>query len=86
MTADRLSIPDALTIAEAALAVHRPGEEVLGVWADAEGVAVAHGYFPDVIATGEGPVLVSRHDGTVHFLGSIEQRDRLDAMREVALD
>ncbi|MBO3664797.1 hypothetical protein [Microbacterium stercoris] len=81
--AKRLSIPEALAIAEAALAVHKPGEMILGAWADARGVAVAHGFSENVVTVGPGPLLVDRVSGEVSFLGSIEQLDRLNAMREV---
>jgi len=84
MTADRLTIADALAIAEAALAVHRPGDVVLDAWADADSVAVAYGT-PCVILVGPGPLLIDRRDGTARWLGTLELHERLDAMTEVTL-
>ena len=82
---DRLTIAAALALAEAALAVARPGEVILGAFADADGVAVGYGFAPDIVAVGPGPLLIDRRTGEARFLGSLEQHERLDAMTEVAL-
>lgn len=83
--ADRLSIPAALALAEATLTVRGAGEVILSAFADDDGVAVGYGVpgLPDPV--GNGPMLVDRRDGDVLLLGSIEQRDRIDAMVEVTL-
>lgn len=85
MSVQRLSLSAALAIAEATLAAARPGEVILSAFADDDGVAVGYGYAEDIIAVGNGPLLVDRRTGEVRFLGSIEQLDRLDAMTEVPL-
>ncbi len=85
MTAARLTVAAALAVAEATLAVARPGDVILGAWADEDDVAVAFGVSEDIVAVGEGPLLVDRRTGEARWLGSLAFPERLDRMTEVML-
>ncbi|MDT0158807.1 hypothetical protein Q9R19_14345 [Microbacterium sp. ARD32] len=86
MSTDRLTVDQCKALADAYLAAHRPGESILPeAWADAGAVVFGYGdaEFPDLRPVGNGPLWVSRADGDVRLLGSLEERDRVQAMTEL---
>lgn len=82
---ERLSVAAALAVAEALLAAEHSGERILSAFYDEDGVAVGYGFSELVVSIGNGPLLVDRRTGAATYLGSLEQRDRLDDMTPVTL-
>lgn len=80
---ERLSVAAAVAVADAVLAIERPGERILSVLYDDDGVAVGYGVSELIVSIGNGPMLVDRRTGAATFLGSLELRDRINAMRPV---
>lgn len=84
MTDIPLTVGAALTLAEAWIAMHRPGDVLTAAHASADAVAVAYGPASGVTPVGPGPLLVSRRDGGIVPLGSADAAT-LPPMREVDL-